>query len=95
MVRPLRPGAGLDAVAPVGTWVADAEQVPGGDVDPDPLVPAAGLQHQHRNRGIGGEPVGEHAAGGASTGDRGKRWVLLLFFVVGCWTDGFPPIATG
>lgn len=27
--------------------------------------------------------------------DRGNRWVLWLFLVVGGWTDGFPPTATG
>jgi hypothetical protein len=62
-------GVGLDAVAPVGARVADAEEVADRDVDPDAFVDAARLEHQDGNRGVLGEAIGEHAPGGAAAGD--------------------------
>ena len=65
----VEPRVGLGAIAPVGARVADAVEVADRDVDPDPVVLAAGLEQQHVDVGIRGEPVGEHAAGGARADD--------------------------
>jgi hypothetical protein len=47
---------------PVGTRVADREQVADRNVKPDPVVLAAGLQQQHAVVRIGSEAVRQHAA---------------------------------
>ncbi len=59
----------LGPVAPVGARVVDAEEVAHGDPDPDPVVASAGLEQQHLHVGIGREPVGQQAAGGAGADD--------------------------
>ena len=60
---------GLGLEAPVGARIADAVEIADRDVDPGIVVLAAGLEQQDRYRGIGGQPVGEHAAGGAGADD--------------------------
>ena len=54
---------------PVGARIADGEEIADRDVEPDPVVPAAGLEQQHARSGIGGEPVRQHAAGRAGADD--------------------------
>ncbi len=62
-------GFGLGPEHPVRTRVADREQVTDRDVEPDPVVVAAGLQDQHAVGRIGREPVGDDTAGGARADD--------------------------
>ena len=66
---PVEPRIGLGAVAPVGARIADAVQVADRDVDPDPVVLAARLEQQDRHVRVRGQPVREHAAGGACADD--------------------------
>jgi hypothetical protein len=47
----------------LGVEIAD------GYVDPDPAVLATRLEQQDRHLGIGGQAIGEHAAGGAGADD--------------------------
>ena len=65
----VQPRLGLGLVAPVGALVADAVEIADGDVDPHPVVFAAGFQQQNRVARIGREAVGEDAAGGAGADD--------------------------
>ena len=66
---PVQPGVGFGAVAPVGARVADAVQVAHRNVDPVVVVLATGFDQQHALGGIGTEPVGQQAAGGAGADD--------------------------
>ncbi len=59
----------LGAEHPVGARIADGEQIADRNVEPDPIVAAAGLEQQHAHAGIGGEPVGQQAAGRAGADD--------------------------
>ena len=68
-VAAVEAGFRLGAVAPVGARVADAVQVADRDVDPVVVVVAAGLDQQHAARAIGGQAIGEQAAGGAGADD--------------------------
>ena len=54
---------------PVRARISDRKQIAHRNVKPDPVVIAAGLQHQHAVLRIGGEPVGHDAAGGARADD--------------------------
>ncbi len=54
---------------PVRAGIADGEEVADRDVKPDPVVVAAGLQDQHAVFGVGRQPVGDDAAGGARAND--------------------------
>src|SRR6266700_2053532 len=54
---------------PVRTRIADRKEIADRDVKPDPVVVAAGLQDQDAARGIGRQPVGDDAAGGAGADD--------------------------
>ena len=63
----VQPGLGLGLEHPVGARIADREEVADRDVKPDPVVVAAGLEQQHAIRRIGGQPVGQDAAGRART----------------------------
>ena len=56
-------------VAPVGARIADAVKVADRDMDPDPVVLAARFEEQHRRIRVGRQPVRQHAAGGAGSGD--------------------------
>ena len=62
---------GLGLVAPVVEAVADRERERRGHVDEEvpERVRAAGLQHEDGRRGVGGEAVGQHAAGRAAAHD--------------------------
>ena len=42
---------------PVRARIADGEKIPDGDVEPDPIVLAAGFEQQHARCRIGGEAV--------------------------------------
>ena len=48
---------------PVRAGIADGEQVAHGNVQPDPVVLAPRLEQQHPVPRIGGQPVGQNAAG--------------------------------
>src|SRR5207244_2109092 len=54
---------------PVRAWIADSEQVAHRDVEPDPVVAPARLEHQHARFRIGRQPVGHDAARRAGTDD--------------------------
>ncbi len=54
---------------PVRARIADGEQIADRNVEPDPVVAAAGFQQQHALGWIGGQPVGQHAAGRACAYD--------------------------
>ena len=54
---------------PVRARIADREQIADRDVEPDPVVAAAGFQQQHAILGIRRKPIGQHAAGRARTDD--------------------------
>jgi hypothetical protein len=56
---------------PVGARIADGEQVADRHVIPDPIVAAAGLQHQDAPLRIGREAVRQQAAGRACADDDG------------------------
>lgn len=60
-------GFGLEA--PVGAWVADAEQVADGNVDPGVIVATASFEQQHTVGRIGGQAIGQQAACGAGADD--------------------------
>ena len=61
----------LGCVAPVVVRVPDRKRERRGHVDVrvPPGVGAPGLEHEHARSGIGAQPVGEHAAGGAPADD--------------------------
>ena len=54
---------------PVAARIADGEQIADRNVKPDPIVLPARLEQQHPLGGIGGQTIGQHAAGGACPGD--------------------------
>ena len=54
---------------PVRARIADREEIADRNVEPDPVVVAAGFQEQHAVLGIGRQPVGDDAAGGAGADD--------------------------
>ena len=60
---------GLGAVAPVGARIRYGVQVADRDIDPEPVVLAAGLEEQDSVLRILRQPVGEQAAGAARAGD--------------------------
>eukprot|EP01035_Chromulina_nebulosa_P030178 gene30179-40082_t len=62
-------GHGLGLVHPVGARIADRKQVADRDVEPDPVVVAAGLQHQHAVARVRAEPVGQDAPGRSRADD--------------------------
>ena len=66
---PAEPRIGLGAEHPVRPGMADGEQVSHGDVQPDPVVLAPGLEQQHPAPRVCGQPVGQHAAGGSRADD--------------------------
>src|SRR5262249_25780434 len=59
----VEPGLGFRLEHPVGARIADRKKVADRDVEPDPVVRPARLQHQHARLRIGAEPVRQHAAG--------------------------------
>ncbi len=66
---PVQAGFGLGLEAPVGARVADAIQIPDRNMDPQVVVLAARFEHQHRDFRVGGQAVGQHAAGSAAADD--------------------------
>ncbi len=62
-------GLRLGLEHPVGTGIADRKEVADRDVEPDPVVVAAGLEDQHPVFRVGRQPVGHDAAGGARADD--------------------------
>src|SRR5205823_4273533 len=54
---------------PVRARIADGEEIPDGDVEPDPIVLAAGFEQQHAHCRIGGQAVRQQAAGRARADD--------------------------
>src|SRR5262249_59007146 len=69
---------------PVRARIADGEEVADRDVEPDPVVVAAGFEQQHARCWIGGEPVRQHAAGRARADDD----VVVLTFEWRCVGHG-------
>lgn len=65
----VQPGLGLGLEHPVRARVADGEEIADGDVEPDPVVVAAGLQNEDAVLRISREPVGDDAAGRAGADD--------------------------
>ena len=65
----VQPGLGLRVVAPVEHPMLPDLAEPDRDVDQGMGIAPAGFEHQHADRGIGGEPVREHAARGAGADD--------------------------
>ena len=55
----------LGLEAPVRARIADREQIADRNVKPDPIVAAAGFEDEHALVGVGGQPVGQQAAGRA------------------------------
>ena len=55
--------------APVGARIAHAIEIADGNAYPDVVVLAAGLEQEHAGLRIGGQTIGEHAAGGAAADD--------------------------
>ena len=47
---------------PIGALVADRKEIAGRNVEPDPIVEAAGFQHEHALGGISREAIGQDAA---------------------------------
>src|SRR5260370_38541595 len=62
-------GFRLGSKHPVRTGIADREEIADRDVKPDPVVAAACFQDQDAVFGIGRQPVGNDAAGGARAND--------------------------
>jgi hypothetical protein len=60
---------GLGLETPVGARIADGEQIADRDVKPDPVVAAARFENQDALAGVGGEPIGQNAAGRAGADD--------------------------
>jgi hypothetical protein len=56
-------GLGLGLEHPVGAGVADGKEITDRDVEPDPVVLAAGLEQADRVARILGQAVGENAPG--------------------------------
>jgi hypothetical protein len=66
---PVQPGLGFRLEAPVRARIVDREEIADGDLDPEVVVLAAGLEQEHRTVRIGREAVGEDAPGAASADD--------------------------
>ena len=66
---PVEPRLRLGLEAPVRARIADREQIADRDMKPDPIVAAAGFEHEHALVRIGGQPVGKEAAGRAGADD--------------------------
>ena len=60
---------GLGLKTPVGARIADGEQIADRNVKPDPVVAAAGFENEHALAGVGGQPIGQNAAGRAGADD--------------------------
>ena len=60
---------GLGLEAPIGARIANGEQIADRNMKPDPVVAATGFEDKHALAGIGGQAVGEDAAGRAGAGD--------------------------
>src|SRR5262249_20571474 len=69
---------------PVRARIADGEEVTHRDVEPDPIVVAAGFEQQHARSRIGGEAVRQQAAGRARADDN----VVVLAFEWRCGGHG-------
>ena len=59
----------LGLEAPVRARIADGEQIADGNMKPDPVVAAAGFEHEHAPVAIGRQPIGQDAAGRAGADD--------------------------
>src|SRR5687768_13208751 len=66
---PAEPRFGFGLEAPVGARVAHAIEIADRDVDPEVVILAAGFEQQHGDIGIGGQAVGQQAAGRAAADD--------------------------
>ncbi len=62
-------GLGRGLEHPVGARIADRVEIADRNMEPDPVVAAAGLDDQHAVAGIAAQPIGEHAAGRAGADD--------------------------
>src|SRR3546814_11372685 len=62
-------GFDLRLIAPIGAWIADAIKIADWNMNPDPVVLAAGFEQQHQHVGICRQAIGEYAAGAAATDD--------------------------
>ena len=66
---PAELGERLGLEHPGDLRVEDVSVEPGGDVDPRVAVLAARLEQQHARRAVGGQAVGQHAAGRTGADD--------------------------
>src|SRR5690606_3067074 len=73
-------GHSLRAEHPVGAGIADGEEIADGDVEPYPVVAAAGLQEEDGSLRIRRQAVGEHASRRAGADDD----VVERFPLTGC-----------
>ncbi len=71
-------GLGLRLVAPVDSLVGEQLAVAQRHMDPRVGIARAGLEQQHAALAIGGQAVGQHAAGRAGAGDDGVVSGLVL-----------------
>ncbi|MGY3364782.1 hypothetical protein ACVWZL_001907 [Bradyrhizobium sp. GM2.4] len=62
-------GLGLGPEHPVRARIADGEEIADGNVEPDPVVVAAGFEEEDAIAGIGRQPVGDDAARRAGPND--------------------------
>ena len=60
---------GLGLKHPIGAGVADGEEVTHGNVEPDPIILPARLEHEYAVLRVGGEAIGQNAPGRTRTGD--------------------------
>ncbi len=65
----VKPLLGLGLEHPVRARIADSEQIADRDVEPNPVIVAAGFQQQDALAGIGRQAVRQHAAGRARADD--------------------------
>ena len=49
--------------APIRARIADGEQITDWNVEPDPVVRAAGFEHEHAAFRVGGQPIGQQTPG--------------------------------
>ena len=68
-VAAVEAGFGRGAKHPVGTRVGDAIQVADRNIDPDPVILAAGLDQADAHRRIRRQAVGQQAASAAAADD--------------------------
>ena len=86
---------------PVRARIADREEIADRDVEPDPVVHAAGLEQQHAHSGVGGETVRQHATSRSRSDDDivvfafdrrcGGHAISSLFDRRPCGALGMPP----